>query len=295
MVKGVNFVNLRDAGDPVSIAKAYDKAGADELVFLDITASHEKRGIMLDVVRQVAEQCFMPFTVGGGIRTIDDVTELIQAGAEKVSINTAAVVDPQIVSQTARRFGRCATVVNIDPKRVPMEAYLVHRAERAARGEWVAPPLGDDWDKPYALEVHIHGGRTPTGLEAVGWARRVVELGAGEIVLTSMDADGTKDGYDLELTRIVADAVDVPVVASGGCGSPEHMRQVLSETRADAALAASIFHYGQYTIGETKQYLARAGLPVRIETQVPVIAALDNGETDGSMVGGSDRSHPSAS
>jgi cyclase len=237
VVKGVNFVNLQDAGDPVAIAKAYDQAGADELVFLDITASHEERNIMLDVVRQVAEQCFMPFTVGGGIRTIDDVTALIQAGAEKVSINTAAVVNPQIITQTARRFGRCATVVNIDPKRVVRDGRTV-------------------------FEVHTHGGRKPTGLEAVAWAREVVQRGAGEIVLTSMDADGTKDGYDLEVTAAVAAAVDVPVVASGGCGSPEHMRQVLTQTRADAALAASIFHYGTYSIQQTKQYLADHGVAV---------------------------------
>jgi cyclase len=238
VVKGVNFVQLRDAGDPVEVARRYEQQGADELVFLDITASHEGRDIMLDVVRQVAEQCFMPFTVGGGIRTIDDVTALVQAGAEKVSINTAAVLDPDIVRQTARRFGRCATVVNIDPKRVLRDGKQV-------------------------FEVHTHGGRKPTGLDAVAYAQKVVSLGAGEIVLTSMDADGTKDGYDLEITALVADAVDVPVVASGGCGSPEHMRQVLSETRADAVLAASIFHYGEYSIAATKQYLADAGLPVR--------------------------------
>lgn len=238
VVKGVNFVNLRDAGDPVDIARRYDEEGADELVFLDISASHEGRRIMLDVVRRVAEQCFMPFTVGGGIRTIEDVTALVQAGAEKVSINTAAVLDPDIVRQTARRFGRCATVVNIDPKRVTKEGEVV-------------------------FEVHTHGGRKPTGLEAVAWARRVVELGAGEIVLTSMDADGTKNGYDLEMTAAVSAAVDVPVVASGGCGSPEHIRRVLTETDADAALAASIFHYGQYSIGETKRYLHERGVAVR--------------------------------
>lgn len=238
VVKGVNFVQLRDAGDPVEIARQYDVAGADELVFLDITASHEDRAIMLDVVRRVAEQCFMPFTVGGGIRTIDDVTALIQAGAEKVSINTAAVVNPDIVRQTARRFGRCATVVNIDPKRVTRDGRTV-------------------------FEVHTHGGRKPTGLEAVDWAREVVRLGAGEIVLTSMDADGTRDGYDLEITAAVAAAVDVPVVASGGCGSPEHIRQVLTQTGADAALAASVFHYGEYSIQDTKAYLARRGVPVR--------------------------------
>jgi cyclase len=248
VVKGVNFVNLQDAGDPVAIAKAYDRAGADELVFLDITASHEERNIMLDVVRQVAEQCFMPFTVGGGIRTIDDVTALIQAGAEKVSINTAAVVNPQIITQTARRFGRCATVVNIDPKRVVRDGRTV-------------------------FEVHTHGGRKTTGLEAVAWAREVVDRGAGEIVLTSMDADGTKDGYDLEVTAAVAAAVDVPVVASGGCGSPEHMRQVLTQTRADAALAASIFHYGTYSIQQTKQYLADHGVPVRLAPADPTVTS----------------------
>jgi len=239
VVKGVNFVDLRDAGDPVEVAAGYDEAGADELVFLDIGASHEGRNIMADVVRRVAEQCFMPFTVGGGIRTIDDVTALVQAGAEKVSINTAAVVDPDIIRQTAKRFGRCATVVNIDPKRVQREGRTV-------------------------FEVHTHGGRRPTGLSAVEWARRVVELGAGEIVLTSMDADGTRDGYDLEITAAVAAAVDVPVVASGGCGSPEHIRRVLTETGADAALAASIFHYGTYSIARTKQYLHERGVAVRL-------------------------------
>lgn len=240
VVKGVNFVNLRDAGDPVEIARQYDTDGADELVFLDISASHEGRNIMLDVVRQVAEQCFMPFTVGGGIRTIEDVTALVQAGAEKVSINTAAVVNPSIVEQTARRFGRCATVVNIDPKRTSHGGKI-------------------------RFEVHTHGGRTPTGLEAVAWACEVVRLGAGEIVLTSMDADGTRDGYDLEMTAAVAAAVDVPVVASGGCGGPDDIRDVLTRGGADAALAASIFHYGHHSIQETKQYLLGQGVPVRIE------------------------------
>lgn len=253
MVKGVNFLQLRDAGDPVAIAKRYDEAGADELVFLDITASHEDRGIMLDVVRQVAEQCFMPFTVGGGIRTIDDVTALVQAGAEKVSINTAAIVTPDIVTQTARRFGRCATVVNIDPKRVDADEFT----QRTGRKPQVLSADGR------VFEIHTHGGRKPTGLEAVSWAEHVVALGAGEIVLTSMDADGVKNGYDIELTGLVSAAVDVPVVASGGCGSPEHIRAVLTETRADAALAASIFHYGEYSIAETKQYLADRNVPVR--------------------------------
>jgi cyclase len=266
VVKGVNFLNLRDAGDPVEIARLYDEAGADELVFLDITASHEGRDITLDMVRRVAEQCFMPFTVGGGIRTIEDVTRLIQAGAEKVSINTAAVIDPDIVAQTARRFGRCATVVNIDPKRVPRKDFEARRRELPTSGPTTphtphpTPAPGGD----YVFEVHTHGGRKPTGLDALEYAKHVVALGAGEIILTSMDADGTKDGYDIEITRAVADAVDVPVVASGGCGSPEHMREVFEQTRADAALAASIFHYGEYTIAQTKQYLADAGVAVRV-------------------------------
>ncbi len=259
VVKGVNFVNLRDAGDPVEVAKRYEQQGADELVFLDITASHEGRHIMLDVVRRVAEECFMPFTVGGGIRTIDDVTRLVQAGAEKVSINTAAVVSPAIVAETARRFGRCTTVVNIDPKRVAPEDF----EQRTGRRPEVFSADGR------VFEVHTHGGRKPTGLEAIAYARKVVELGAGEIVLTSMDADGTKDGYDIELTRQVAEAVGVPVVASGGCGGPEHMVEALRPldaggAGADAALAASIFHYGEYTIGQTKQLLAAHGIPVRM-------------------------------
>jgi cyclase len=282
VVKGVNFVELRDAGDPVEIARGYDEAGADELVFLDITASHENRQITYDMVRQVAEQCFMPFTVGGGIRTIEDVTALVQAGAEKVSINTAAVLDPDIVRQTAQRFGRCATVVNIDPKRVPVKDFVKRTGRepeyvgegakgqrgKGAKGESngtdsALSPSAPQPLSPYVFEVHTHGGRKPTGLEALPYARRVVELGAGEIVLTSMDADGTKAGYDLEITRLIGDAVDVPLVASGGCGSPQHMVDVLRQTRADAVLAASIFHYGEYSIAETKQRLAAAGLPVR--------------------------------
>ncbi len=239
VVKGVNFLNLRDAGDPVEVARRYEDAGADELVFLDISASHEGRAIMLDVVRRVSEQIFMPFTVGGGIRSLDDATRLIQAGAEKVSINSAAVRTPEVITEVSRKFGRCATVVNIDPRRV----------QKDGREVW---------------EVHINGGRVPTGLEAVAWARRVEELGAGEIVLTSMDADGTKAGYDLDMTRAVADAVSIPVVASGGAGSPEHLFQVLTAGHADAALAASIFHYNEYGIATTKAYLAERGVPVRM-------------------------------
>src|SRR5580692_8553226 len=239
VVKGVNFLNLRDAGDPVEVARRYEDAGADELVFLDISASHEGRAILLDMVRRVAEQIFMPFTVGGGIRTLEDATRLIQAGAEKVSINSAAVKTPELIAAVSGKFGRCATVVNIDPRRV----------WRDGKETW---------------EVHINGGRVPTGLEAVSWARRVEELGAGEIVLTSMDADGTKAGYDLPMTRAVAEAVHIPVVASGGAGSPEHLYRVLTEGGADAALAASIFHYNEYGIPATKAYLADRGVPVRL-------------------------------
>ncbi len=239
VVKGVNFLNLRDAGDPVEVARRYEDEGADELVFLDISASHEGRQILLDVVRRVSEEIFMPFTVGGGVRTLDDATRLIQAGAEKVSINSAAVRDPALVTAVARKFGSCATVVNIDPRRV----------RRDGRELW---------------EVHINGGRVPTGLEAVAWARQVEALGAGEIVLTSMDADGTKGGYDLDMTRAVAGAVRVPVVASGGAGSPEHLYRVLTEGKADAALAASIFHYNEHGIPATKAYLASRGVPVRV-------------------------------
>src|SRR5436190_4145822 len=239
VVKGVNFLDLRDAGDPVEVARRYEEEGADELVFLDISASHEGRQIMIDVVRRVSEEIFMPFTVGGGIRTLDDATRLIQAGAEKVSINSAAVRDPDLVTRVARKFGRCATVVNIDPRRVV----------KGGQEVW---------------EVHVRGGREPTGLEAVAWAKRVEELGAGEIVLTSMDADGTKNGYDLEMTRAVSEAVTVPVVASGGAGHPEHLYRALTEGLADAALAASIFHYNEFDIPTTKAYLARRGVPVRL-------------------------------
>lgn len=239
VVKGVNFLNLRDAGDPVEVARRYDAEGADELVFLDITASHEQRDIIFDVVRSTADQVFMPLTVGGGIRTLEDIRQLLAAGADKVSINSAAVRDPELITAASRRFGRQCIVVNIDPKRVYK-------------------------DNQEIWEVYINGGRIPTGLEAVSWAQQVEHCGAGEIVLTSMDADGTQDGYDLPMTRAVAEAVDIPVVASGGAGKPEHLQQVLTEGRADAALAASIFHYEQYSISETKRFLARNGVPVRL-------------------------------
>jgi imidazole glycerol-phosphate synthase subunit HisF len=239
VVKGTNFLNLRDAGDPVAVAARYEQDGADELVFLDIAASHEGRDIMLDVVRRTAEQVFMPLTVGGGIRTIEDIRGLLLAGCDKVSINSAAVRDPEFVRAAALRFGSQCIVVNIDPKRV----------ERDGREAW---------------EVHINGGRIGTGLDAVDWARQVEELGAGEIVLTSMDADGTKDGYDLEMTAAVSAAVSIPVVASGGAGRPEHLADAVTIGKADAALAASIFHFGEYTIQETKQIMAQRGIPVRL-------------------------------
>jgi cyclase len=248
VVKGTNFLNLRDAGDPVEVAARYDEEGADELVFLDITASHEDRGILLEVVRRTAEVCFMPLTVGGGIRSLDDIRTLLGAGADKVSINSAAVRDPELVRRAARRFGSQCIVINIDPKRV----------RRDGQEEW---------------EVHINGGRVPAGKEAVAWAREVERLGAGEIVLTSMDADGTQNGYDLEMTGAVVEALEIPVVASGGAGHPEHLRAVLAEADASAALAASIFHYRQYSIGETKAYLAQHGIPVR---------RADPGRADGS-------------
>ncbi|MCC9607212.1 imidazole glycerol phosphate synthase subunit HisF [Blastopirellula sp. JC732] len=240
VVKGTNFVNLRDAGDPVQVASRYEQEGADELVFLDICASHEERAIMLDVVKRTAEQVFMPLTVGGGIRTIEDIRALLNAGSDKVSINSAACKNPEFVREAARRFGSQCIVVNIDPKRVKNEA-----------GEEI-------W------EVHINGGRTPTGLEAVSWAKRVEELGAGEIVLTSMDCDGSKDGYDLEVTRAVSEAVSIPVVASGGAGKPEHLADAIQLGKADAALAASIFHFGEYSIAETKRIMAERGVAVRI-------------------------------
>ncbi len=239
VVKGVNFLNLRDAGDPVEVAKRYEEEGADELVFLDITASYEERNIILDVVQATAEQVFMPLTVGGGIRTLEDIRKLLAAGADKVSINTAAVKTPELITAASRRFGKQCIVVNIDPKRVIKDGK-------------------EFW------EVHINGGRTPTGLEAVEWAQRVEALGAGEIVLTSMDADGTQDGYDIPMTKAVSEAVSIPVVASGGAGKPEHILEVLTIGKADAALAASIFHYRKYTIRETKELLAAHNVPVRI-------------------------------
>ena len=241
VVKGVNFVDLRDAGDPVEAAAAYDAAGADELCFLDITASHEKRGTILDVVARTAERCFKPLTVGGGVRSVEDVRSLLEAGADKVSINTAAVQDRSLVRLASEKFGAQCIVVAIDAKRV-----------KANGG---AP----------RFEIFTHGGRQATGIDAVGYAREVVSLGAGEILLTSMDRDGTRQGFDLELTRAIADAVPVPVIASGGVGTLQHLVEGVRGGHASAVLAASIFHYGEHSIGEAKRYMAAAGLPMRLD------------------------------
>ena len=236
VVKGVNFVGLRDAGDPVEQAKIYDAAGADELCFLDITASHENRDTIYDVVRRTAEQCFMPLTVGGGVRVVEDIRKLLLAGADKVSINTAAVHRPEFVKEGAEKFGSQCIVVAIDAKSV-----------------------GDN-----KFEIFTHGGRNPTGLDAVEWAKKMESLGAGEILLTSMDRDGTKQGFNLPLTRAVADAISIPVIASGGVGTLDHMVEGVTQGHATAVLAASIFHFGTYSIAETKAHMHKAGIPVRL-------------------------------
>jgi cyclase len=235
VVKGVNFVELRDAGDPVEIARRYDEQGADELTFLDITASSDNRGLILHIIEQVASQVFIPLTVGGGVRAVEDVRRLLNAGADKVSMNTAAVVNPQLVADASGRFGSQCIVVAIDAKRV-----------------------GDHW------EVFTHGGRKPTGLNAVEWAKKMVELGAGELLLTSMDRDGTKSGFDLELTRAISDAVDVPIIASGGVGNLDHLVDGVKQGGADAVLAASIFHFGEYSVDQAKHYMADHGIEVRL-------------------------------
>ena len=236
VVKGTNFVGLRDAGDPIELAKRYDSERADELVFLDITASHEKRGTMVEVAKNCAAQVFIPFTVGGGIRTVEDMRIMLKAGADKISINSAAVKNPKLISEGAKKFGSQCIVLAVDAKK------------RADNLGW---------------EIYLNGGRTPTGIDCIDWVRKAVALGAGEILLTSMDADGTKDGYDIDLTRAVSEAVNVPVIASGGAGELKHFLQVLVDGKADAVLAASVFHYGKYTIREVKDYLKSYGVEVR--------------------------------
>ncbi|MEM9702123.1 MAG: imidazole glycerol phosphate synthase subunit HisF [Planctomycetota bacterium] len=287
VVKGVNFVNLRDAGDPVDVARRYERDGADELVFLDITASHEGRGTILDVVRRTADEVHMPLTVGGGVRTCEDVRALLNAGADKVSVNSAAVRDPDFISEASRRFGAQCIVVNIDPRRTRAEG-----GGRKAKGEKTGnvperlrlrerpaptqPGFRERWANacdlpPSALrlppcfwDVHINGGRLPTGLDAVAWAKEMADRGAGEIVLTSMDADGTQTGYDLEITKAVGEAVGIPVVASGGAGGPDDLYDALTDAKADAVLAASIFHDGAHPVPQCKQALANRGVNVRL-------------------------------
>lgn len=238
VVKGTNFVGLRDAGDPIELAKKYDDERADELVFLDITASHERRGTIVDIAKGCASQVFIPFTVGGGIRTVDDMRAILKAGADKTSVNSAAVKNPEIIREGAEKFGSQCIVLAVDAKRISDSKEL----------RW---------------EVYVNGGRKPTGIDCLEWVKKAVALGAGEILLTSMDADGTKDGYDIELNRTVSEAVNVPVIASGGAGELEHFYKVLTEGKADAVLAASVFHYGKYTIRQVKDYLKARGVEVR--------------------------------
>ena len=254
VVKGTNFVNLRDAGDPVELAAAYDREGADELVFLDITASHEERKIIIEVARRTAEQVFIPYTVGGGIRTIEDIRALLKAGADKVSINSAAVRNPQIVKESAERFGRQCIVVAIDAKK-----RTVSSSEKLSKE-------GSKAENNGGWEVYVNGGRIPTGIDVLDWAKQVEALGAGEILLTSMDCDGTQDGYDLELTKAVSESVNIPVIASGGAGNLNHFVEAVAKGKADAVLAASLFHYRQLTIRQVKEYMLKRGLPVRLST-----------------------------
>ena len=258
VVKGISFVELRDAGDPAELAAVYDREGGDELVFLDITASSDSRDTMVDVVHRVSEEVFIPLTVGGGIRTVEDIRRMLKAGADKVSLNTAAVINPNLIGQGAAQFGNQCIVVAIDAKRVDATAPGSGRAE--------APDSSLALDSNSGWEVYTRGGRTPTGIDAVKWAARAAELGSGEILLTSMDEDGQKRGYDLELTRAVSRATSVPVIASGGAGTLDHLYDALEQGEADAVLAASIFHFGEYSIGQAKDYLNGRGVPVRPRT-----------------------------
>lgn len=255
VVKGVSFVDLQDAGDPVALARRYDEQNCDELVFLDITASSDKRDTLLDVVRRTADQVFIPFTVGGGIRTVDDVRKVLRAGADKTSLNTAAVQHPEVIREGARVFGAQCIVTAIDAKRVPVAS-----PEAAPDKTVVRTPEGWVW-----WEVYIHGGRTPTGKDAIQWGEHAVELGSGEILLTSMDQDGHKTGFDIPLNRAFSERLPVPVIASGGGGAPEHFLEVFTEGTVDAALAASIFHYGEYTVNDVKRYLKSHGVEVRLD------------------------------
>ncbi len=260
VVKGVSFVDIRDAGDPAELARFYDQQGADELVFLDITASSDDRDIMVDVVKQVSEEVFIPLTVGGGIRSVSDVRSMLEAGADKVSINTAAIIDPSIVKQASRFFGSQCIVVAIDAKRV----------EPGPRNDFHVDQAVQDilLDGESRWQVYVHGGRTPTGIDALKWARRAAELGAGELLVTSMDTDGQLTGYDLELLRAISDSVTIPVIASGGAGKPDHLLQAIEKGRADAVLAASIFHFGTHPIREVKDYLREHGVPVRPDPEI---------------------------
>ena len=259
VVKGTRFVDLRDAGDPAEVAERYDRDRADELVFLDITASAERRKILIEVVEKTAARAFTPLTVGGGIRDVDDIRALLLAGADKVSLNTAAVQKPNLIREAAERFGSQCIVLAIDAKRCPKSGVKSPESKDHATGVG-----GSTSDFGLSWEVYIHGGRTPTGLDAVAWADQGVSLGSGEILLTSMDCDGTREGYDLDLTAAVAEQVDVPVIASGGAGTVEHLYEALAIGKADAALAASIFHFGEISVPEAKTYLSQRGIPVRL-------------------------------
>jgi cyclase len=270
VVKGIRFVDLVDAGDPVEQARRYDLEGADELVFLDITASSQSRDIVREMARRVADSIFIPFTVGGGIRTLEDMRDMLASGADKVSVNTAAIKDPSIISEGARAFGSQAIVVAIDARKVTdYKRQVIENREQTTGDRSSADvsrsPISPPFCDPPSLtwEVYTHGGRAPTGINVIEWARQVEQLGAGEILLTSMDCDGTRDGYDIELTRAVAEAVSIPVIASGGAGTLEHLYKALNEAKASAVLAASIFHFGEFTIGEAKEYLRARGLPMR--------------------------------
>jgi cyclase len=277
VVKGIRFVELIDAGDPVEQARRYDREGADELVFLDITASSDSRNIVREMVRRVADSVFIPFTVGGGIRTVEDMRSILASGADKISVNTAAIDDPSIIAEGARAFGSQAVVVAIDARRSDAETRRRGDAETGGRRDTGTRGHGEGETRDHvsaspprrvspsrlSWEVYTHGGRNPTGIDAVEWASEAERLGAGEILLTSMDCDGTRDGYDIELTRAIAEAVSIPVIASGGAGRLEHLYDALGEGKASAVLAASIFHFGEFTIGEAKQYLRSRGLPMR--------------------------------